>query len=239
MSGNMRNLNRVFFKYNGVQGWNNSMRISATVAGEKFLIANKDNETALDELGLTPKDITVKADGKLDVSSPAVQQAMFRFVDQAVIRPSASNRPVWMSDPRFLLIAHLKQFTFAMHNVVLKRASAQLEDGNIRPWATLLLAMPVMFASDMGKTLLRGDAHMAGWSFFDYMKNTIERSGLLGIGDFGTQATRGVEEGRMPGESLLGPTMGHLLTILRWIGGDARTDFVDVVDRTVPGAKFL
>jgi hypothetical protein len=239
MSGDMRNLNRMFFKYNGLQGWNNSMRIAATAAGEKFLIANHNNEAALEELGLAPKDIVIKADGNLDVSSPAVQQAMFRFVDQAVIRPSASNRPVWMSDPRFLLIAHLKQFTFAMHNVVLKRAGAQLENGNVRPWATLLLAMPVMFASDMGKALLRGDAHMAGWGFFDYMKNTIERSGLLGIGDFSTQATRGVEAGKMPGEALLGPTMEHLLTILRWIGGDARTDFKDVVDRTVPGAKFL
>ena len=28
MSGRMRSINRVFFKYNGMQGWNNSMRIA-------------------------------------------------------------------------------------------------------------------------------------------------------------------------------------------------------------------
>lgn len=238
MSRRMRHINQVFFKYNGMQGWNNSMRIAATAAGERYLIANKSNDKALAELGLTSKDVKVKKDGRLDVSSPKVQQAMYRFVDQAVLRPSASNRPVWMSDPRFLLVAHLKQFTFAMHNVVLKRASRELADGNPKPWGILMLTLPAILAADMAKFALTGGMP-ASWGFKDYLVHAVERSGLLGLGDFGVQATRGVDMGKMPGEGLLGPTFEHLMEILRWVGGDPRTGVGDVIDRTVPGARFI
>lgn len=142
-----------------------------------------------------------------------------------------------MSDPKWILFAHLKQFTFAMHNVILKRASAQMQDGNRKPWAVLMLAMPVALAASVGKFALSGN--VPGWGFMDYMLHALERSGLLGIRDFGDQSLQDAARGNMPGESLFGPTFGHLMTILRWIGGDARTDFGDVVDRTVPGAKFL
>lgn len=237
MSKRMENINRVFFKYNGMQGWNNSMRIAATAAGEKYLLAHKGDAKALAELGLEPKDIK-STGGKLDVSSPKIQQAMFQFVDQAVLRPSAANRPVWMSDPRFLLVAHLKQFTFAMHNVVLKRANKELQNDNPKPWGTLMLAMPVILAADMAKFALTGRVP-AGWEFKDYLVHAVERSGVLGLGDFGVQAMGRVDSGKMPGEGLLGPTFENLMEILRWIGGDPRTGLGDVVDRTVPGSRFI
>lgn len=237
MSKRMENINRVFFKYNGMQGWNNSMRIAATAAGEKYLLAHKNDARALAELGLEPKDIK-SVDGKLDVSNPKVQQAMFQFVDQAVLRPSAANRPVWMSDPRFLLVAHLKQFTFAMHNVVLKRANRELQNDNPKPWGVLMLAMPVILAADMAKFALTGTTPST-WGFKDYLVHAVERAGLLGLGDFGVQATRGVDMGKMPGEGLLGPTFENLMEILRWIGGDPRTSLGDVIDRTVPGSRFI
>jgi len=253
MSGRMRSINRVFFKYNGMQGWNSSMRIAATVAGERYLLANKNNEKVLAEFGLVPSDIKTvlsaefqKADARgnrplrerLEVDNPKVQQALFRFVDEAVLRPSASNRPVWVSDPRFLLVAHLKQFTFAMQNVVLKRANRELAEGNPKPWGVLMLAMPVILAADMAKFALAGNVP-TGWGFKDYLVHAVERSGLLGLGDFHVQATYGVDRGKMPGEGLLGPTFEHLIEILRWLGGDPRTSVEDVIDRTVPGARFI
>ncbi len=238
MSRGMRNINRVFFKYNGMQGWNNSMRIAATAAGERYLLANKDNETALAELGLKPGDVRTVANGKLDVTDPKIREAMYRFVDGAVLRPSASNRPLWMSDPRFILIAHLKQFTFAMHNVVLKRANRELDNDNPKPWMVLMLAMPVILASDMTKFAMMGNLP-ENWGFMDYMTHAIERSGLLGLGDFGVQAMRDVDVGEMPGQNLLGPAAEHLTEILQWVGGDPMTDAGDVVDRTIPGARFL
>ena len=253
MSKRMRNINRVFFKYNGMQGWNNSMRIAATAAGERYLLQNRNNKEALAELGLEPGDIKtvasyrgVKPDAnnkvvlrdRLDVSNPKVKEAMFRFVDQAVLRPSASNRPVWMSDPKFLLLAHLKQFTFAMHNVVLKRASQQLDEGNPKPWAILMLAMPTILAADMAKFALTGGPP-PGWGFKEFLAHAVERSGLLGLGDFGAQAMKGVEQGRVPGEALLGPSFEHLMDLLRFLGGSPTVSSGDVIDRSVPGARFF
>lgn len=247
MSSGTRNVNRVFFKYTGMQGWNSSMRIVATRAGERYLIENKDNAEALKELGLTPKDIKFssmvpggngRVQTRLDMSSPQMQQAMFRFVDQAVIRPSASQRPAWMSDPRFLLVAHLKQFIFAMHNVVLKRASQQLTEGNSKPWLTLMLAMPVILAADLTKFALTGSAP-TNWGITDYIGHAVTRSGLLGYGDFGNQVLNDAERGRLPGESLLGPAFEHAATVMRWVAGDAGTSVDDVIARSVPGARFV
>lgn len=250
MSKRMEVINRKFFRYNGMQGWNNTMRITATAAAERYIIANKDNAEALAELGIAPGDVkmstTYVPDGKgklvakhsLDVSSREVQQAMFKMVDQSVLRPSAANRPVWMSDPRFLLVGHLKQFTFAMHNVVLKRANKQLENGNAKPWLILALAAPAVLAADMAKFALTGGMPTS-WGFFDYLSHAVNRSGLLGIGDFSTELFSGVGQGKLPGEGLLGPSFEHVAEILRWVGGDPRTDFEDVVDRTVPFAKYV
>lgn len=238
MSKRFRTVNRAFFKYNGMQGWNNSMRIAATTAGERYLIAHRKDKKALAELGLTPSDIVVKND-KLDISGEKVQKAMYQFVDQAVLRPSASNRPVWMSDPRFILVGHLKQFTFAMHNVVLKRAYQQADDGNFRPAMILALTMPTILAADMAKYVLTGTPNMSNWAFMDFVKHAVDRSGLMGIGDFATQALKDPDYGKLPGESLLGPSVEHLLRIVRWIGGDRRVDFGNVVDRTIPGARYF
>ena len=252
MSKRMRNINRVFFKWNGMQGWNNAMRIAATAAGERYLLQNKDNPAALKELGLEPSDIKTKVSfmgkpnaqnkvvGKerLDVSDPKVKEAMFKFVDQAVLRPSAANRPVWMSDPKFLLVAHLKQFTFAMHNVVLKRANEQLDEGNPKPWLILALTMPAILAADMAKFALTGGPP-PGWGFKEFLGHAVERSGLLGLGDFGAQATQGVGQGKMPGEALLGPSFEHLMELLRFLLGAPGVDSTDVIDRTVPGARFV
>ena len=235
-SGAVKRINETFFKYNGLQGWNNSMRIAATAAGERYLIAKKGDAKAMDELGLKASDIQVGPDGRL-VLNDRTAEAMYRFVDQAVLRPSASNRPLWMSDPRFVLFGHLKQFTFAMHNVVLKRANKEAANDNMKPWSILALTMPVMFAADMGKFALTGGAP-AAWGAMDYARHTVARSGLLGLGDFGLQAADGISRGGMPGESLLGPTFENTMDILRFAGGDPNTGLRDVADRSVPFARF-
>ncbi|WP_196300483.1 hypothetical protein, partial [Streptococcus pneumoniae] len=71
MSRRMRNFSRQFFKWNGMQLWNSAMRTAATVAGEKYLIDNKDNAEALKELGLKVGDVKIDTSGKrLDIGKP-------------------------------------------------------------------------------------------------------------------------------------------------------------------------
>ena len=167
-----------------------------------------------------------------------VQAAMFRFVDQAVLRPSASQRPTWMSDPRFMLLAHLKQFTIAMHNVILKRMAAESDNGNNRPTAIMMLTIPVMLASDLLK-MATFTGFPQGWTTADYIKHAVMRSGLLGVYDFGANVITDTGRGKMPGEGLLGPSVEHAMKILRWLFGDQRVSFGDVIDRTIPGARLI
>lgn len=256
MSPGAQKINRAFFKYNGMQHWNDSMRIAAFTAGEGYMIDNRTNKTALAELGLKPRDIQFRNDRVLltadalaaaagrpktpddEAQATRLQEAMFRFVDSAVIRPSASQRPTWMSDPRFMLIAHLKQFTFAMHNVVLKRAAHEMDyNENVKPSAILLLTIPTILAADLIKMAFTGAP--PNWTYMDYLNHAVQRSGLLGLGDFTASLPTDVERGKAPGEGLLGPSVEHLLKILRWALGDPRTSLGDVIDRTVPGARYV
>ena len=40
-----------------------------------------------------------------------------QWVDGAVLRPDAADKPLWMSDPHWALVAHLKQFVFTFQKV--------------------------------------------------------------------------------------------------------------------------
>jgi len=265
MSAGARKANNALFRWNGMQYWNDTMRIAATAAGESYLLdhedytaGNKKVEDTLKELGLELGDIVrMKGDrlavtpeqfaeaGGYKVPTPTdierakrVQAAMFRFVDQAVLRPSASQRPTWMSDPRFMLLAHLKQFTFAMHNVILKRMAAESDKGNNRPTAIMMLTIPIMLASDLLK-MATFTGFPQGWTTVDYIKHAVMRSGLLGVYDFGANVITDTGRGKMPGEGLLGPSVEHAMKILRWLFGDQRVSFGDVIDRTIPGARLI
>lgn len=193
------------------------------------LILTAEALAAKQKRAVTPAD---------EAQATRLQEAMFRFVDSAVLRPSASQRPTWMSDPRFMLVGHLKQFTFAMHNVVLKRAQYELEhNDNVKPSAILMLTIPTILAADMVKMMFTGAP--PGWGYMDYLKHAVERSGLLGLGDFGTAIENDVQRGKAPGEGLLGPAVEHLLSVLRWMFNDPGTSFDDVINRTIPGARYV
>lgn len=239
MSRRMRNFSRQFFKWNGMQGWNSAMRTAATLAGVRYLIENKNNVEALKELGLKVGDVKLDASGKrLDIGKPdsALGKALFQFVDESVIRPNAAHRPTWMSDPRFMLLAHLKQFTFSMHKVVLERVADQAEKGNYHPMKMLALATPVMLAADMAKWSLTGKTPES-WTYLDYLSHAVMRSGVLGKWQFGADALGDSERGKVPGTSFLGPTAEHLMLLTRYLTGGVGAE--EVVDRTIPGARYV
>jgi hypothetical protein len=256
MSRSARNINRAFFKYNGMQGWNNSMRIAATVAGERYMLQHTADSRRMEELGVKPVDIKPGPDGRLAItadqfvergmtrakaeqSSERVQQALFKFVDGAVIRPNAAHRAVWMSDPRFMLIAHLKQFAFSFQSVILRRATHESENENIKPMLMLGMYVPVMFAADMAKWTLTGSVP-PDWTFYDHFMHSVTRSGLLGKSEFYNEAFGDAARGNIPGQSfVLGPTGEHAAELMNFAAGDPRIDTEDVFDRSVPGARYF
>ena len=184
-------INDTLFRVNGVEGFSQGTRVGATQAAINFLkyhstLPDKQHsERWLAELNLKASDITV-VDGKLDLNNPKIQQAVFRWVETAILRPNAAMRPAWASDPHFALIFHMKQFTYAMQKVLLERVHNEAKHGNLDPGITMVLTyVPAMMAADF----LRGLAANGGeeppwkrkWSAGDYLVEGVQRAGLLGV----------------------------------------------------------
>ena len=237
MSGGFRKFNELFFRYNGLQGWNQSMRSAATLAGVRYLIKHKNDATELAEIGLKPSDIVVGPNNSLIVKgNKKVQEALFRFVDESVVRPNALHRPTWMSDPRFMLVSHLKQFTFSQHKVILTRVADQAEKGNYQPMAMLALAAPVMIAADMAKWMMTGTVPDS-WTWGDYVSHGVQRAGILGKGQFAMDALNDAERGNTPGTSFLGPTFEHITTLFQGLTGSASGQ--EVLERSIPAGRYI
>lgn len=211
-----KQINDTFFKVNGMEAWNRGMRIGAVKNAVAFLQRHKslpDVHSArwLQELGLTPDAITLDADGDLitDVETlmaqtgvtkgeaqrqiDAIHSALNRWVLSAILTPNAAQRPAWASDPHYSLFFHLKQFSYSFHQTILKRAIKEMNHGNLGPIATFAGYIPVMIASDVMKGLLIGGGelpqHMKGMDLGDWVMRGLERSGTLGIGAIGVDAS--------------------------------------------------
>lgn len=187
-SASVRKISDTFFKLNGMQGWNDAMRIASFRSGkdyirEKYLAGDRE---ALGEMGLQNAVIPFDDNGDIliDTKTPVgkgLAAALHAYVESSVARADAAYQPGWMSDPRFALLSHLKQFTYAFSNTVLARASHQLsEKGKVGPMAYLMAAAPVMLAVDMAKWASLGYDPTQGWGASQYIHYGMARAGLFG-----------------------------------------------------------
>lgn len=171
---------------------------------------------------------------KEDDTAYRLRRALFKFVDSAVLRPNAAHRPIWGSDPRFALIFHLKQFTHSFQEVIMKRVWHEWKQGNTKPAQVALTYIPFMAAADAAKAMLLGKGFdMSVGQFFG---KEVERSGLLGTGQYAVDAVQDMARGDNPAASFVGPAADHAGTIADWMAGSASTR--DLVDRSVPLAKY-
>lgn len=220
-----KQINDAFFRYNLMESWNRSMRVAASQAALKFLARHKEGSSPhsqrwLAELGLTAGDIQVDADGNVaNVMEPKVVAAVNRWVDGAILRPDAADKPVWMSDPRWALVAHLKQFVYAFQQTILARVAHEWRNGNYTPALAALSYIPVMIAADTVKALAMGMGEepdwRADWDVGDHLWYGVERSGLLGVGQFAVDAGDGFSQ-------LTGPTLEQFIQSVEVMGGDRR-----------------
>lgn len=232
MSDWARKTNNLMFRYNMMEGWNTAMRSSATIAALDFIKrhANGENEHSaryIDELGLTKDDLHFDDQGNLlwkqvdiarsllaqggDVSraqeiSRKTREGITRWVDGAVLRPHAAHRPAWASDPHYMLIWHLKQFTYSFQKTILERVIHEARNGNYNPSLVLASYVPFMIAADYMRGLVQGLGDEPDWkkgkTFGETVWEGTQRAGLLGIRQF---AVDGAENPAFA----LGPTFSY------------------------------
>lgn len=237
VTGTARKWNERLFKWNGLQGWTKLTRLMALKAGQSFLVkhgtgSHKHSERWLSELNVKKEDIKLNDDGSLRVLTHAerkeayvndreeydrderVRVALNRFVDEAILRPNAAQRPIWASDPHYMLMFHLKAFTYSFHDRILKRVAGEVAEGNYRPLLMLGSYMPMMVLIEMLRDTLQGDGdEKDDWDFGDWAGYSAERAGLLGIAQFGVDAVQDVQYGNPFGLSWAGPTAEHAYTL--------------------------
>ena len=139
-----------------------------------------------------------------------LRKALNRFVDEAILRPNAANRPIWASDPHFAIFFHLKSFIYTFHNQILRRVYNEAVRGNYVPVAMLFIYVPFMIMADLLRDIARfgfeGNPRKSRWNVLDYTGTAIQRAGLPGLSTFMLDAEQDREFGGTGYESFLGPT---------------------------------
>jgi hypothetical protein len=158
MTEGSKRFNQNFFKYTGTEWFTKFTRMFAAGMGKSFIIdhgkkaaeGNQRSIRYLKELNLTPQDVAAWEAGEQSLETPAgkkVKVALYRFVDESIVRPNASERPAWASDPRFALVWQLKSFFYAYGKVVIggvgREVNARREEGDSVSQA----AMPLLLTA--------------------------------------------------------------------------------------------
>jgi hypothetical protein len=151
--------------------------------------------------------------------------AIYRWVEEATLRPGADTRPARMSDPRFGLLWYLKDFPWAMQARTL---SYVVQQSKLQPNAVAKLmpyiaaSIPLMIAGAIGayaKDLLTNqipaaalgvtpnDTYKDSWSS---AMGAIKKSGMLGIAEMPVQFFESYEHRGLPWIGAVSPVASIL-----------------------------
>lgn len=169
-------------------------------------------------------DTELKTAGKLadgsqktvrHVLAPAIQQ----MIDDVVIHPRATNKPLWMSDPHMAMFAQLKSFPIVFGNTVMKRVLKKLQSGAIAAKQGKLQCPAIGQAAGAIGAMATA---LAIASIANLLKDVIkgkepevtlfeagEQAGIDGAFSFATGMITGARYGNLI-ESLAGPTVNTL-----------------------------
>jgi hypothetical protein len=241
MPPKLRKWNEAFFKYTGLNLYTDVTRKMALAVGidtlkQKAQDANrgdlnqKQRDRALQflkEFDLTPLEVnTWVADGEAVFSSEAnstplktneekVAEALVQFVDESIMKPNPSQRPLLASHPGAMLIYHLKGFIYAMHDVVLKRMAHNfnIADTPAQTVAAIAPAILMLGLTALGlelRELVTRRPRSDGMDSWDYTWEIAERSGMLGIPQLGFDFNSASARGQAEVVALGGPAIGQL-----------------------------
>ena len=273
-----------FFRVTLLDQYTNFTRTFATGMGVQFLIRHAENRTNnpnsaryLRDLGVSAQDIKTWINSNKevvdpndptkrlvvrDLSSPEgkrVSDALYKFVESSILRPNAAERPIWASDPRFMLIWQLKSYFYAFHKVITTGAVNELQARNegqdsrtrisniagmlaLGAVASLPLAMMGMELREYAKqgaaeviTLGMNDKNYFrtdNMKWGDYLSTAIEKTGIYGPLGLVMQAQQSAQWGQGGIATLLGPTAETLEQALQ-------DGFEVIPDRLIPIYSYL
>ena len=258
-TGPAARVNDFFFKYNGMVVLNRFLRMSALSTGQVYLKkhvkraknGSSTSKELLRELGVTENDVRFDDDGNIvllpddtditDVeqvnADRRVKDALFRFVDEAVMRPSAMQRPGWGNDPNWAVFFHLKAFMYSYHERHVRRILSRAR--NQQDLGPLLLALSfpaMMFGVDMLRQFVQhgpeGDPRKRSWGVREYAFDAMHRSGLYGVGNYVPDIIQTAQMGGSIVGEMGGPAVSQMFQIGDALLGDRSK--MSVLERSLP-----
>jgi len=131
----------------------------------------------------TPAKFLSKKDAREFTVRDLLVPWMHKVVDDVVVHPKATNKPMWMSDPRFAVLAQLKTFPVVFGNTVVKRLLKKLNPKQCTPdfgaavgaAGGIAMAYAIVYVAEMLKDGIRQqDFEEPGF------RETLDRAGLTG-----------------------------------------------------------
>lgn len=168
-----------------------------------------------------------------------VRAALNRWVDGAILRPTAATRPTWASDPKWMLVFHLQGFMYSFYDTHIKRAFHEGRyENNWKPAVAMMLFVPVMLVSEAFRDLFQHlggeDPVKRGWDMWDHTGYAVERSGVLGLAERIADADQNLQYGQFPWESSLGPTAEWGIDFMRAISSQSEDSIQNWTTKSLP-----
>jgi hypothetical protein len=180
----------------------NKMKAGTLSNMERMRLDNelKENGVSKDEWNFITK-VFEKEDGRtiVDITNEAALNTampngkkvrevlipwLHKVVDDVVVHPKATNKPLWMSDPKFAIIAQLKTFPVVFGNTVVKRLLRKLNPKQCSPDFGAAIGVVGGIASAYALVLI-GEAMKDAIKGQDWEDPTVlevmDRAGLTGV----------------------------------------------------------
>lgn len=253
ITGSARKWNDRLFRWNLLQSWTRGTRLMALAAGKSFITKHvqepdKNSKRFLDQLSLREGDIQFDANGEIRILGEAarnqaskeekarddrVRAALNQFVDEAILRPNAAERPIYFNDARFMLFTHLKQFMYSFHAIILRRVANEAIEGNYMPALRLMSYVPITMVAIALKEGIKGDDDEdKDWA--TAISQGFDRSGVGGLPQFFYEALSGGDYGKNFGSGFLDPTSESLLDAVDALTSAGTDDDVKALTRFMP-----
>jgi len=164
------------------------------------------NINMLDDNYLNKK--MTRSNGTITDVRSVLHPYVHKIVNDIVINPVATNKPLWMSDPSLATIAQLKTFPIVFGNTVMKRILRKLNPNQCSPdyglavsaIGAMAAAMAVAYTGEQIKQAIRGQDRDVTWVDLGNTAGLFGPYGMLAGGKYGDFST-----------TLMGPALDALI----------------------------
>ncbi len=249
--GEVNKLNTAWFDLTLLSQWTKFTRIFADQVGQNLVNSNikalatrpdlgkkvlQKYQRQLMDLGIDPQEAiryyrstngmtNVASDADIAFRNNVINRARVRFINDVIMNPRVTNRPMWHSDPRFATVSNLKGFQTVFGNTVMKRwyreiapeimggrsipaTEKAIKAGQAAATGVAMLGI-IDFAGEVRDRIKwgsEGNPRKNKMTPSERFWDNVYRSGFTGAGQFAIDAKRSVQFGSSPLATVLGPT---------------------------------